>query len=82
MEISKNSAKLSPCVPMSPNVKVRVTNMFEKAEYKKPIFQGLISRVTLDIETRGQVFCVALVPVTICIPMGTIGLLYLYYNTG
>ena len=62
--------------------KVSVTNMFEKAEYKKPIFQGLKSRVLLDIETSGQLFCIALGQVTICIPIGTIGLLYLFYNTG
>ena len=52
---------------------MRVTNMFGKAEYKKPIL--------LDIETRGQVFYVTLGPVTICIPIGTIGSLYLFYNT-
>ena len=56
--------------------------MFEKAQYKKPIFQGLITRVQLDIETRDQVFCVALGPVTICITIGTIGLLYVFYSTG
>ena len=61
---------------------VRVTNMFEKAEYKKPIFYGLLFQVLFDIETMGQVFCIALGPVTICIPIGTIELLYLFYNTG
>ena len=57
---------------------VSVTNMFDKVEYKKPIFQGLISQVLFDIETRGQVFCIALGPVTICIPIGKIELLYLF----
>ena len=47
-----------------------------------PIFQELISRVLLEIETRGQVFCIVLGPVIICIPIGTIGLLYLFHNTG
>ena len=61
---------------------VRVTNMFENTHYKKPIFQELISRVLLEIETRDRVFCIALGPVTICIAMGTIELLYLFYNTG
>ena len=35
---------------------VRVTNMFEIAHYAKPILQELISRVLLEIETRGRVF--------------------------
>ena len=61
---------------------VSVTNLFEKAEYKKPIFQGLISRVLLDIETRNQVFCIDLRPVTIYISIGKIVLLYLFYNAG
>ena len=61
---------------------VSVTNMFKKAEYKKPIFQGLKSKVLFDIETKGQVFCIALGPVTICISVGTIELLYLFYNIG
>ena len=61
---------------------VRVTNMCEKAHCKKEIFQELISRVLLEIETSGRVFCTALRPVTICIVIGTIGLLYLFYNTG
>ena len=56
--------------------------MYERAEYRKPIFQGLISRVLLDIETRGQVFCKALGPVNICIAIGTVVLVYLFYNTG
>ena len=58
---------------------VRVTNMFEKAEYKKPILQGLIYRVLLYIETSGDVFFIAHGPVTICIPIGTIG--YCIYFT-
>ena len=61
---------------------VSVTNMFEKAEYNKPIFQGLISRVVFDVETRGQVFCIALGPVTLCITIGTIRLLYLFKMQG
>ena len=56
--------------------------MFQNAHYKKSIFQELISRVLLEIETRGQVFCLALGPVTIYIAIQTIGLLYLFYNTG
>ena len=56
--------------------------MFEKAEYKKLIFQGLKSKVLFDIETKGQVFCIALGPVTIYISIGTIDLLYLLYNIG
>ena len=59
-----------------------VTNTFEKAEYKNPIFQGLISQVLFDIDTRGQVFYIALGPVAICIPIGIIELLYLFYNIG
>ena len=55
--------------------------MFEKAEYEKPIIQGLIYRILLDIETRGQVFFIDLGPVKNCIPIGIIGLLYLFYNT-
>ena len=31
---------------------LRVTNIFEKAEYRKSIFQGLIFQVLFDIETR------------------------------
>ena len=54
---------------------VRVINMFQNAHYKKPIFQELISRVLLEIETKGQVFCIALGPVAICIAIQTIGLL-------
>ena len=61
---------------------VRVTNIFKKAEYKKPIFQGLKSKVLFDIETKGQVICIALGPVTICISIGTIELLYLFYDIG
>ena len=56
--------------------------MFQNARYKKPIFQELISRVLLEIETSGQVFCIARGPVTMCIAIKTIGLLYLLYNTG
>ena len=61
---------------------VSVTNMFKKAKYKKPTFQGLKSKVLFDIETKGQVLCVALGPVTICISIRTIELLYLFYNIG
>ena len=61
---------------------VSVTNMFKKAEYNKPIFQGLKSKVLFDIETKGQVFCIALGSVTICTSIGTIELLYLFYNIG
>ena len=60
---------------------VRVINMFQNAHYKKPIIQELISRVLLEIEARGQVFCIALGTVIICIAIQTIGLLYLFYNT-
>ena len=56
--------------------------MFKKAEYKKPIFQGLKSKVLFDIETQGKVFCIDLGPVTIYISIGTIELLYLFYNIG
>ena len=35
----------------------------------------------MDTETRGQIFCIALGPVTICITIGTFGSLYLFYNT-
>ena len=56
---------------------VSITNMLKKAENKKPIILGLKSKVLFDIETRGQVFCIDLGPVTICIPIGTIELLYL-----
>ena len=40
--------------------RVSVTNMFNKAEYKKPIFQRLKSKVLFDrpIGTKGQVFCI------------------------
>ena len=55
-------------------------NMFQNAHYKKPIFQELISRDLLEVETRGQVFCIALGPVTISIAIQTIGLLHLFYN--
>ena len=61
---------------------VSITNMFKKAEYKKAIFQGLKSKVQFDIETKGQVFCIALGPVTIYISIRTIELLYLFYNIG
>ena len=61
---------------------VRVTNMFKKTEYKTPIFQRFKSKVLFDIETKGQVFSIALGPVTIYIPIGTIELLYLFYNIG
>ena len=56
--------------------------MFKKSEYKKLIFQGLKSKVLFDIETKGQVFCIALGPVTIGIYIGTIELMYLFYNIG
>ena len=61
---------------------VRVTNMDENAHCKNPIFQEMISRVLFEIETRGRVFCIALGPVTSSIAIRTIGLLYLFYNTG
>ena len=61
---------------------VRFINMFQNAQCEKPIFQELISRVLLEIETRGQVFCIVLRPVTIVIAIGTFGLLYLFFNTG
>ena len=61
---------------------VRFINMFQNAQCDKPIFQELISRVLLEIETRGQVFCIVLGPVTIYIAITTIGLLYLFFNTG
>ena len=53
-----------------------VANMFEKSQWQKPIFQRLISRALLYIEARGQVFWIAFGPATICIPFGTVGLLY------
>ena len=56
--------------------------MFQYAQWQKPIFQELIPRVLLEIETSGQVFCIALEPVTICIAIKTIGLLYLFFNAG
>ena len=61
----------------------RVQNYPTSARTNKstPIFQELISRVLLEIETRGQVFCIVLGPVTISIAIKTIGLLYLFYNT-
>ena len=55
---------------------VRFINMFENAHYTKPIIQELISRVLFEIETRRLVFCIALGPVTMCIAISTIGLLY------
>ena len=61
---------------------VSVTNMFQKAKNITPIFQELITQVLFDIGIRSQVFCIALHPVTICIPIGTIELLYLFYNKG
>ena len=61
---------------------VSVTNMLKKAEYKKPIFQWLKCKVLLDTETKSQVFCIALGPVAICIYIGTIELMYLFYNIG
>ena len=54
---------------------------FPKRSRQKPIFQELISRVPFEIETRGQVFCIALGSVTICIAIRTIGLLNPFYNT-
>ena len=61
---------------------LRFTNMFEKVEYKKTIFQGLISQVLFDTETSDEMFCTAIGYLTICIPIGAIGLLYLFYNNG
>ena len=61
---------------------VRFINMFQNAQCEKPIFQELISRVLLELEIRGQVFCIVLGPVTISIAIKTIGLLYLFFNTG
>ena len=55
--------------------------MFQNAQWQKPIIQELISRVLFETETRGRVFCIAHVPVTICIAIRTTGLLYLFYNT-
>ena len=49
--------------------------MFEKAEYLMPNFQGFISLVLVDIEMKGEVFWIALGPVTIYMPIGTIELL-------
>ena len=60
---------------------VRFINMFQNAQCEKPIFQEFISRVLLEIEIRGQVFCIVLGPVTIYIAIKTIGLLYLFFNT-
>ena len=59
-----------------------VTNTLRKGRVQKVGFQGLKSKVLFDIETKGQVFCIALGPVTVCIPIGTIELLYLFYNIG
>ena len=42
------------------NTIVRAINMFQNAQWQKPIFQELKSRVLFEIETRGQVFCIAL----------------------
>ena len=61
---------------------VRFINMFQNAQCEKPIFQVLISRALLETETRGQVFCIVLRPVTIAIAIETFGLLYLFFNTG
>ena len=61
---------------------MRGINMYQNAQWQKPIFQELISRVLFEMETRGQVFCIALGPVTICVTIRTIGLLYLFYNAG
>ena len=55
---------------------VPVTNMFENAQWQKPIFQELISRFLLQIETSARVFFIALGPMSICIAIRTIGLLY------
>ena len=55
---------------------------FQNAQWQKPIFQQLISRVLFKIETKSQEFCIALGPVTICITINNIGLLYLFFNTG
>ena len=53
--------------------------LFQNAQCEKPIFQDLISRVLLEIETRGQVFCIVPRPVTIAIAIETFGLLYLFF---
>ena len=45
-----------------------VPNMFEKSQRQKQIFQGLISRLLLNIEARDQVVWIAFGPTTICIP--------------
>ena len=73
---------LKCCMCLGPHS--RSENFFgdHKRSLQKPIFQELISRVILEIETRGQVFSIALGPVTVCIAIRTIGLLYLFYNTG
>ena len=56
--------------------------MIPNAQWQKQIFQELISRVLLEIETSGQVFCIVLRPVTIYIAIKSFGLLYLFFNTG
>ena len=58
---------------------VRSINMFQNAQCEKPIFQELISRVLLEIETRDQVFCIVLGPVTISTAIKTIRLLYIFF---
>ena len=61
--------------------RVGVTNMFEKTEYKSR-FSGLDISGSFDIDTRYQVFCIALGPLAICIPIGIVELLYLFYDIG
>ena len=73
-----NKKRLQNCTESN----AHITNMFQDAHYTKPIFQKLISRVLLDIVTRGRVFCIALGPVTICIAIRTIGLLYIFVIHG
>ena len=46
------------------------------------ILGDYIYQVLFDIETRGREICIDLGLVTICIPIGTIELLYIFYNTG
>ena len=53
-----------------------------KPSLHKTDFSGVdISGSIGILETMCRVFCIALGPVTICIAIGTIGLLYLFYNT-
>ena len=61
---------------------VRLVSMFQNAHYKKPIFSGVDISGSIGNRNKGKVFCIALGPVTICMAIRTIGLLYLFYNTG